>query len=47
MQQYRFSAAELKKITKNIVILVDTREKKNEHILDYLNRKKNLKKSKN
>lgn len=40
MQQYRFSAAELKKITKNIVILIDSREKKNGHILDYLNRQK-------
>ena len=35
MKQYRFSVEELKKLTKNLVVLVDSREKKNSHILEY------------
>ena len=35
MKQYRFSVEELKKLTKNLVVLVDSREKKNNHILSY------------
>lgn len=35
MKQYRFTIEELKKLTKQIVVLVDSREKKNTHILDY------------
>ena len=35
MKQYKFSLEEIKKLIKNIVILVDSREKKNAHILDY------------
>lgn len=33
---YRYSDTELKKILSSITILVDDREKKNQHILDYL-----------
>ena len=35
MKQYRFSVEELKKLTKSLVVLVDSREKKNDHILSY------------
>lgn len=35
MRQYRFSVEDVKRITKSIVVLVDSREKKNEHILAY------------
>ena len=35
MKRYRFSVEELKKLTKNLVVLVDSREKKNNHILSY------------
>lgn len=35
MQQCKFQAAEIKKLLKNMVILVDSREKNNKHILDY------------
>ena len=35
MKQYRFSVEELKKLTKSLVALVDSREKKNDHILSY------------
>lgn len=35
VKQYRFSIEELKKLTKSLVILVDSREKKNDHILSY------------
>ena len=35
MRKYKFSFEEAKKLAKNIVILVDSREKKNKYILDY------------
>lgn len=35
MKQYKFSVEELKAMIKNMVILVDSREKKNAHVLDY------------
>ena len=35
MKQYKFSVEEIKRLTKSMVILVDSREKKNTHILDY------------
>lgn len=35
MKQYKFSVGELKKLTKSMIILVDSREKKNSHVLDY------------
>lgn len=35
VKQYRFSIEELKKLTKSLIILVDSREKKNDHILSY------------
>lgn len=35
MKQYKFSIEEIKKLTKQMIILVDSREKKNSHILDY------------
>lgn len=38
MKQYKFSVEELKKLTKNIVILVDSREKQNSHILSYFDK---------
>lgn len=41
MKQYKFSVEEIKKLTKSMVVLVDSREKKNAHILDYF-RKQNI-----
>lgn len=35
MKQYRFSVGDIKRFMKNMVILVDSREKRNDHILDY------------
>lgn len=35
MKKYKFSRDELKKLTKNMVIMVDSRENKNSHVLDY------------
>lgn len=35
MKQYKFSVEELKELTKSMIILVDSREKKNSHVLDY------------
>lgn len=35
MRQHKFSVDEIKKLTKQMVILVDSREKKNSHILEY------------
>lgn len=33
--KYRFTDAEVKKLLENVVIIVDTREQQNQHILDY------------
>lgn len=38
MKQYKFSLSDIKKLTKSMVILVDSREQKNGHILDYFKR---------
>lgn len=38
---YNYSDTELKEILGSMVIIVDTREQKNQHVLDYL-RKKNV-----
>lgn len=35
MKAYKFATDEIKKLTKSIIVLVDSREKKNTHILDY------------
>ena len=35
MKEYKFSTEDIKKLTKSMVILVDSREQKNGHILDY------------
>lgn len=35
MQQYKFSVEDIKQLIKGMIILVDSREKKNAHILDY------------
>lgn len=40
MKQYKFSVEEIKRLTKQMVILVDSREKKNPHILDYFRKQK-------
>lgn len=40
MKQYKFSVEEIKKLAKSMVILVDSREKKNTHILDYFRKQK-------
>lgn len=41
MNQYKFSDTDIKKMTKQMIMLVDSREKKNAHVLDYL-RKQNI-----
>lgn len=41
MKQYKFSMEEIKYLIKNMVILVDSREKKNGHILEYF-KKQNI-----
>ena len=33
MKRYKFDIESIKKLTKQIVVLIDTREKRNEHIL--------------
>lgn len=40
MRQYRFTADQAKDLAKKMVILVDSREKQNGHILDYFKRQK-------
>ena len=35
MQMYKFTVEEIKNLVKHMVILVDSREKKNGHVLDY------------
>lgn len=36
---YRYTEQEIKQLLENLVILVDTREKENKHILDYFDKK--------
>ena len=38
MRQYRFSLEDIKKLLKSMVVLVDSREKKNGHILEYFDK---------
>ena len=40
MKQYKFSVEEIKRLTKSMIVLVDSREKKNSHILDYFRKQK-------
>lgn len=40
MRRYRFTADQAKDLAKKMVILVDSREKQNSHILDYFKRQK-------
>lgn len=40
MKQYKFSIDEIKRLTKQMIVLVDSREKKNSHILDYFRKQK-------
>lgn len=40
MNLYRYSDAEIKQILKTMIILCDTREQKNQHIKDYLDKHK-------
>ncbi|HLR02836.1 MAG TPA: ERCC4 domain-containing protein [Virgibacillus sp.] len=37
--RYTYTAKEVKELLATIVILIDTREQKNQHIIDYLNKK--------
>lgn len=37
--KYKFTDKEIKQITSNLVLLVDTREQKNDHIIDFLQSK--------
>lgn len=37
---YRYSESELKKILQTLEIIVDTREQKNQHVLEYFHKKK-------
>lgn len=41
MKAYRFSVEDIKKLAKQMIVLVDSREKKNAHVLDYL-KKQNI-----
>ena len=36
IRQYKYADKDIKKLIGSIVVLVDTREKKNSHIIDYL-----------
>ncbi|MCD3217466.1 hypothetical protein G8S55_09435 [Clostridium botulinum C] len=38
--KYRFTDTELKKLMKNMVVITDTREQVNRHIIDYFDKKK-------
>ena len=40
MKQYKYSVEEIKKLTKSMIILFDSRENKNLHILDYFRKQK-------
>ena len=40
MKQYKFSVEDIKRLTKSMIVLVDSREKKNSHILDYFKKQK-------
>ncbi len=38
MKSYKFDIESIKKLTKQMVVLIDTREKRNEHILSYFDK---------
>lgn len=38
MKQYKFSVEEIKRLTKQMIVLVDSREKQNGHILSYFDK---------
>ena len=38
IKQYKYADKDIKKLTGSIVVLVDTREKQNRHITDYLDK---------
>lgn len=38
MKQYKYGIGEIKRLTKSMIILVDSREKKNSHILGYFDK---------
>lgn len=38
MKQFKFSVDDIKKFSKSMVVLVDSRERKNSHILDYFDK---------
>ena len=40
MKQYKYDIESIKKLTKQMIVLVDSREKKNSHILDYFRKQK-------
>ena len=40
MKRYKYSVEEIKRLTKSMIILADSREKKNSHILDYFRKQK-------
>lgn len=37
--RYKFTDKQMKKILKNMTVLIDTREQRNEHIIDFFNKK--------
>lgn len=38
MKRYKFSVEEIKRLTKSMIVLVDSQEKKNSHILGYFDK---------
>lgn len=38
MKQYKYSIESIKRLTKELIVLIDTREKRNEHILSYFDK---------
>lgn len=40
MKSYKFDIESIKKLIKQMIVLIDTREKKNSHILDYFRKQK-------
>lgn len=38
MKSYKYNIEDIKKLTKQMVVLIDTREKRNEHILSYFDK---------
>ena len=40
MKPYKYRTEDIKKLIKQMIVLIDTREKKNSHILDYFRKQK-------